>query len=129
MLEAGLSSLSLEPALQRQPPPVISAVPVPVSYGAYGAPPPQLLAPSHFQQSATDIMQDPAIMSFRFCSFYLIAGYATFTPTSCRTRPSCHSSFLLFVTIFFYLIAGYANFPFFLLPFPLIVTSNVFEMG
>jgi hypothetical protein len=67
MLEAGLSSLSLEPALQRQPPPVVSAVPVPVSYGAYGAPPPpQLLAPSHFQQSATDIMQDPAIMSFRF---------------------------------------------------------------
>jgi hypothetical protein len=66
MLEAGLSSLSLEPALQRQPPPVVSAVPVPVSYGAYGAPPPpQLLAPSHFQQSATDIMQDPAIMSFR----------------------------------------------------------------
>jgi hypothetical protein len=76
MLEAGLSSLSLEPALQRQPPPVVSAV----SYAAYGAPPPQLLAPSHFQQSATDIMQDPAIMSFRFCSFpkiffSLFAGY------------------------------------------------------
>ncbi len=87
MLEAGLSSLSLEPALQRQPPPVVSAVPVPVSYGAYGAPPPpQLLAPSHFQQSATDIMQDPAIMSFRF---------------------------LIFATIFFHLLAGYATFPFF----------------
>jgi hypothetical protein len=85
MLESGLSSLSLEPAPQRQPPPVVSAVPVPVSFGAYGAPPPQLLAPSHFQQSATDIMQDPAIMSFRF---------------------------LIFATIFFYLIAVYATFPF-----------------
>ena len=77
-VEASLATLSLEPVVPhhqlRQPPPLAAGLPMPPLHSQYAAYPvlapqhrqPQvLLAPSHFQQPA-ELMQDPAIMSFRW---------------------------------------------------------------
>lgn len=101
-LESSLGSLSLEPKSQpppprlHLPPAVVTSGPPPtLQYAAYAAAAPPaavvqqqvLLAPSHFQPPAADIMQDPAIMSFSKVPSQPVAMYHSIPPQMGQPGP------------------------------------------